>query len=198
MLLLLSFLSSSFGKAKQPNQSSRFSISTDEICSYFRLYKRDVGRAANRPRVIWKSGHRDYTSPSCQNASESAHSKIKAAECDNRAALDGHVLTGIVVGDEQKDTHSPLLFGQKLSKLADLSVWYSRPQDWDHEPSNISLLKPATELLRFVFSGQPKSTCSWNNLPRSTRARIRAAAGFILMELMKNITCELILKLINC
>lgn len=56
------------------------------------------------------------------------------------------MLTGSV-SDEQKDTHSPLLFGQKLSKLADLSVWYAHPQDWNHEPSNITLLKPATELL---------------------------------------------------
>ena len=44
---------------------------------------------------------------------ESAPSKMKAAECDNGAALDGHVLTGGVAGDEQRDAHRPLLFGQK-------------------------------------------------------------------------------------
>lgn len=38
---------------------------------------------------------------------------MKAAECDNGAALDGHVLTGSVAGDEQKDTHSSLLLRPK-------------------------------------------------------------------------------------
>lgn len=38
---------------------------------------------------------------------------MKAAERDIRAALDGHVLTGSVAGDERGDTHSPLLSGQK-------------------------------------------------------------------------------------
>lgn len=98
------------------------SISTNQIFKDLKLaLQRDIRRAANRPRVIWKSGHRDDTSTSCQSAGESAHSKMKAAECDNRAAIDGHVLTGIVASDEQEDTHGPVLFGQNTSKLADLS-----------------------------------------------------------------------------
>lgn len=64
------------------------------------LTEGDVRRAANRPGVISNSRHRDYTSTSCQNAGKSAHSKMKAAECDNRAAFDGHVLTGSIAGDE--------------------------------------------------------------------------------------------------
>lgn len=96
-------------------------------------YRGDVRRAANRPGVISKSRHRDYTSTSCQNAGKSAHSKMKAAECDDRAAFDGHVLTGSISGDEQEDTHSPMLSGQNTSKLADLSgsVHSSRrPESW--------------------------------------------------------------------
>lgn len=91
--------------------------------------------AANRPGVILKSRHRDYTSTSCQIGSESAHSKMKAAECDNRAAFDGHALTGSIGSDELEDTHSPVLRPKKTSKLADLS---GSARSY-REPSNFSL-----------------------------------------------------------
>ena len=42
---------------------------------------------------------------------------MKIAECDNRASLDGHVLTGSVAGDEQYPQSSALQ--PKTSKLAD-------------------------------------------------------------------------------
>lgn len=111
-----------------------------------------VKGAANRPRVIWKSRHRDYTSTSCQNAGESARSKTKAAECDNRAALDGHVLTGSVARDEREDTHSPLLFGQKNIQIG----WPVRPATAIQKAGITSqaalpFKKPAAELLQFVF-----------------------------------------------
>lgn len=81
------------------------------MCSW--PYRGHVRGAANRPGVILKSRHRDYTSTSCQTGSESAHSKMKAAECDNRAAFDGHALTGSIGSDELEDTHSPMLRPKK-------------------------------------------------------------------------------------
>ena len=77
---------------------------------------------------------------------------MRAAECDNSAVLDGHMLTGSVADDEQEDTHSPLLFGQKHPNWLTCQAWYSRPEVCNHMPSNFSLLKPATELLQFFFS----------------------------------------------
>lgn len=52
---------------------------------------------------------------------QSARSTSRAARRDTAPLFDGHVLTRSCAGDEQKDTHSPLLSGRRTSKLADLS-----------------------------------------------------------------------------
>lgn len=52
---------------------------------------------------------------------QSARSPSRAARRDTALLFDGHVLTQSYAGDEQEDTHSPLLFGRRTSKLADLS-----------------------------------------------------------------------------
>lgn len=52
---------------------------------------------------------------------QSARSTSRAARRDAAPLFDGHVLTRSCAGDEQKDTHSPLLSGRRTSKLADLS-----------------------------------------------------------------------------
>lgn len=52
---------------------------------------------------------------------QSARSPSRAARRDTAPLFDGHVLTRSSAGDEQKDTHGPLLFGRRTSKLADLS-----------------------------------------------------------------------------
>lgn len=103
-------------------------------------------------KLFVRSRHMNYTSTSCQNTSASAHCKRKAADCDNRATLDGHVLTGSITGDEQKDTHSPVFFSaKKHPNWLTCQGWYVHPEGWNREPSNFSLLKPATQLLQFIF-----------------------------------------------
>lgn len=73
---------------------------------------------------------------------QSARSPSRAARRDTPPLFDGHVLTRSSAGDEQKDTHSPLPFGRRTSKLADLSGGGTLAQENPkRRPSIFCLLK---------------------------------------------------------
>lgn len=104
------------------------------------LYRGDVRRAANRPRVIWKSRHRlhKYQLSERQwiSALQNESCRIWQQDCTWRTHVDRKCRR-----DEQEDTHSPLLFGQKHPNWLTCQVPYIHPESWNHEPSNFTLLK---------------------------------------------------------
>ncbi|KAK2828377.1 hypothetical protein Q5P01_019411 [Channa striata] len=104
---------------------------------------------------------------------------MKAAESDNRAALDGHMLTGGVASDEQEDTTSPLLFGQKTSKLADLSGSHTlRNEYWGQKKKGSRVSLAVTKNMRSIslWVKNQHVHCSF-----VTSAETLVAAGMSLM-----------------